>query len=538
MKRMNRLLAVWTAWALLAAVIPWVGLPSAAASQTGFVTDEETGLTYYYNEDGTRNTEPRIFVDGKWCNFYPANSVVDGVNVSYSYLVGWKKMPGGITRYYPEGAYWYLTGFQSVDGKRYFFDKTSGALYVPKSLIQGMGWYAASGAYYALDPEDGGAWVYGMHANSAGETYYYKKYAGTAGYTTGLVTDNGNTYYFDPDTGKRVENETRVVGTATLTFDENCVLVKKVGLYEGYLYGEDGEPAAGQMMLCPDGMMYRATTAGKLDGYYMRTDPRDSSKKIYLLNGKVLEGLVTITAADLKQPSAKDFPEVNKVGVYLFEGNTKTYVKGFGTAPNGLEYFFRPANGTRYEPTGTWAQLTMVDGSKKIVNFYKKGTVVDGVDYSYVHKAGLVTENGNRYYYEDGTVGCVKGKTVTVDGVPYALDADTGVATEIQPELPPTGIISKELDVYQLLELTAVEQQGNTVYITVCNRSKRYETDQESSRFTYACTDVAGNTLSTGYLYFGRLRPGDSYTMPVTLPTGTTRLALTDLTVEYWTLFV
>ena len=242
MKRMNRLLAVWTAWALLAAVIPWVGLPSAAASQTGFVTDEETGLTYYYNEDGTRNTEPRIQIGNRYYNFYPANSVVDGVNVSYSYLVGWKKMPGGITRYYPEGAYWFYTGFQTVEGNKYFFNKTSGALYVPKSLIQGMGWYKESGAYYALDPADG-SWVTGMYTNESGETYYYKKYAKTASYTTGLLKDNGNTYYFDPDTGKRVENETRVVGTATLTFDENGVLVKKVGLYEGYLYGEDGEPA-------------------------------------------------------------------------------------------------------------------------------------------------------------------------------------------------------------------------------------------------------------------------------------------------------
>ena len=164
----------------------------------------------------------------------------------------------------------------------------------------------------------------------------------------------------------------------------------------------------------------------------MRKDPRNSGKNIYILNGKVLEGLVTITETDLKSTYAKtEFPEITKAGVYLFEGNTKAYVKGFGTAPNGLEYFFRPANGTRYEPTGTSAYLTMPDGSKKIVNFYAKGTVVDGVDYSYVHKVGLVTENGNRYYYADGTAGCVKGQTVTVDGVSYALDADTGVATVV-----------------------------------------------------------------------------------------------------------
>ena len=401
---------------------------------TGWYTNEETGLVYYYNADGTMNTETRISVDGKWCNFYPANSIVDGVDVSYSYLIGWKKMPSKITRYYPEGAYWFHTGFQTVDGNKYFFNKTSGALYIPPAneVLYGVGWYIESGAYYALDPATG-AWIRGLYTDKNGDTYYFTKYDTNACYTTGLVKDNGNTYYFDPATGKRVENETCVVGAATLTFDENGVLVKKVGLYEGYLYGENGDPAPGQLIYGADGMLYRATTGGKLDAYYVRKDPRDSSKNIYILNGKVLEGLVTITEADLKSTYAKtEFPEITVAGVYLFEGNTKTYVKGFGKAPNGLEYFFRPGNGTRYEPSATYAQLTMVDGSKQIVNFYKKGTIVDGVDYSFVHKVGLVTENGNLYYYEDGTAGCVKGQTVTVDGVQYALDADTGVATIVE----------------------------------------------------------------------------------------------------------
>ena len=175
---------------------------------TGFATDAETGLTYYYDADGQRNTAERISVDGKWYNFYPAGSTVDGVDVSYSLLSGWMTMPDGTVRYYPDGAYWYKTGSASVDGKTYFFAADTGALYAPAETEYGMAWYVYEAGdlsiYYALDPQDF-HWVHGLYEKD-GATYYFPAYATEKGYATGFVTVDGERLYFGSD-GKLVTDE-------------------------------------------------------------------------------------------------------------------------------------------------------------------------------------------------------------------------------------------------------------------------------------------------------------------------------------------
>ena len=184
-----------------------LSLAAVAEGQSGFATDAETGLTYYYDADGQRNTAERISVDGKWYNFYPADSTVDGVDVSYSLLSGWMTMPDGTVRYYPDGAYWYKTGSASVDGKTYFFAADTGALYAPAETEYGVGWYVYEGAqgnvYYALDPQDH-HWIYGLYTDENGDTYYFPQYASEKGYFVGTITINGESYTFDED-GKLVK---------------------------------------------------------------------------------------------------------------------------------------------------------------------------------------------------------------------------------------------------------------------------------------------------------------------------------------------
>ena len=426
-------------------------IPKTGPVRTGWYTDPDTGLTYYYNEDGTLYTQELLELPNPedpntslYYHFYPQYATVNGKNVEYSRLLGWVKMPGGIIRYYEEGARWFKTGFQYVGEERYFFDFYSGAQYIPpeEEWYQGMGWYVFTDpdtkipSYYALDPENGGCFVYGLYTNSKGETYYFPLYQ--LGYATGFVTVDGETYYFDPATGIRVENETRTIGAATLTFGADGKVTKAVGLYLNKLYDADGNLVTEKgLVRGADGNLYYTTGNGDLyTSYWWNIDYRDESgsKKIYMLKGKVLEGLVTLTEEDLKITYNGEFlhEDLTTAGTYLFAGNSTEALTGFQTAENGLEYFFQPKKGgARYE-SWTFAGLTQPDDSTVLANFYGKGSVIDGVDYSFAHKVGLIKDtDGNLYYYEDGTEGPIKGKTVTVDGVQYELDATTGVASRV-----------------------------------------------------------------------------------------------------------
>ena len=426
-------------------------IPKTGPVRTGWYTDPDTGLTYYYNEDGTLYTQELLELPNPedpntslYYHFYPQYATVNGKNVEYSRLLGWVKMPGGIIRYYEEGARWFKTGFQYVGEERYFFDFYSGAQYIPpeEEWYQGMGWYVFTDpdtkipSYYALDPENGGCFVYGLYTNSKGETYYFPLYQ--LGYATGFVTVDGETYYFDPATGIRVENETRTIGAATLTFGADGKVTKAVGLYLNKLYDADGNLVTEKgLVRGADGNLYYTTGNGDLyTSYWWNIDYRDESgsKKIYMLKGKVLEGLVTLTEEDLKITYNGEFlhEDLTVAGTYLFAGNSTEALTGFQTAENGLEYFFQPKKGgARYE-SWTFAGLTQPDDSTVLANFYGKGSVIDGVDYSFAHKVGLIKDtDGNLYYYEDGTEGPIKGKTVTVDGVQYELDATTGVASRV-----------------------------------------------------------------------------------------------------------
>ena len=147
--------------------------------------------------NGVKNTAARLHIDGKWYNF----------DAEGARLLGWVTLSDGTVRYYAEGAYWYKTGFCSVEGKYYFFAADTGALYAPAETEYGVGWYVYEGAqgnvYYALDPQDH-HWIYGLYTDENGDTYYFPQYASEKGYFVGTVTINGESYTFDED-GKLVK---------------------------------------------------------------------------------------------------------------------------------------------------------------------------------------------------------------------------------------------------------------------------------------------------------------------------------------------
>lgn len=429
---------------------------------SGFVDID--GLTYYfYPETGILNTETRIKIGANYYNFFGANAKVKGVDKSYSYKVGWVLDVGGIRRYYPEGSYWFLTGFQAVGDNRYFFDSKSGALYVPSGNgLDGFGWVLQGGVYYALDPADG-KYVVGFVEDKNGNTVHLIKYSAKAGVSKGILTmSDGSVYYCDATTGVILKNGVKdfaagvkvtKVGTngqlvssytttalnayATITFGESGKATLIQGLFDSYYYMEDGNKVTVTDFYTHKDKTFRVKNTGKVDTYYYCAP---GGRYYYLCSGEWLnKGIHYIEGAS-------NLTNLNVTGgagyYYVMEDSYKTNTKpAFGKGlytHNGLEYYFNINTGKMFRTYSYGTCYRQENPTKGVVmNFYynTKGTyVIDGVELIYSHKVGLCPElDGNNVvyrYYKDGTAGCLKNQTVTVDGVKYQLDAK-GNATAI-----------------------------------------------------------------------------------------------------------
>ena len=341
-------------------------IPKKTPASTGWYTDETTGLTYYVHDDSSVNENTRIQIGSQYYNFYPADSVVDGKNVSYSLLQGWAKMPNGTTRYYAEGEYWYKTGFKKVDGKYYFFDGSTGALYLPDAatVTNGVGWYRSGTVYYALDAQTG-AWIYGLYTDGNGDTYYYNKYSATSSYATGFVTVDGEELYFGAD-GK-------------LVTDEN--VIPKNGWFT--------DEISGKTYYFKDGVKNTASRLS-IDGQWVNFDE----------DGARLLGWVTMSN-----------------GITRYYGDGEYWYKTGFKKVDGKFYFFNATSGALYIPSNT----------EYGVGWYRSGSVYYALDPetgAWIH--GLYTDrNGDTYYFPKyaTTQGYYVG-TVTVGGVEYTFGED------------------------------------------------------------------------------------------------------------------
>ena len=341
-------------------------IPKKTPASTGWYTDETTGLTYYVHDDSSVNENTRIQIGSQYYNFYPADSVVDGKNVSYSLLQGWMKMPNGTTRYYAEGEYWHKTGLKKVDGKYYFFDNSTGALYLPDAatVTNGVGWYRSGTVYYALDAQTG-AWIYGLYTDGNGDTYYYNKYSATSSYATGFVTVDGEELYFGAD-GK-------------LVTDEN--VIPKNGWFT--------DEISGKTYYFKDGVKNTASRLS-IDGQWVNFDE----------DGARLLGWVTMSN-----------------GITRYYGDGEYWYKTGFKKVDGKFYFFNATSGALYIPSNT----------EYGVGWYRSGSVYYALDPetgAWIH--GLYTDrNGDTYYFPKyaTTQGYYVG-TVTVGGVEYTFGED------------------------------------------------------------------------------------------------------------------
>lgn len=159
---------------------------------------ESDGKTYCY-VDGEKFMGGRLRLDGKWYHF----SDVDG-----HMMLGFETLANGKIRYYEENNYWWRFGVAEIDGEHYFFDG-DGYLITGEGEpdANGFTWYVyhinGTDVYYALDPANNYAWVYGLKEVD-GATYYYPQYATFKGPAKGVVSVNGVWMNFDETTGEKL----------------------------------------------------------------------------------------------------------------------------------------------------------------------------------------------------------------------------------------------------------------------------------------------------------------------------------------------
>ena len=149
-------------------------------------------------------------------------------------------------------------------------------------------------------------------------------------------------------------------------------------------------------------------------------------------------------------------------------------------------------------------------------------------------------DNGNDLVWDDN--GLTPSTTTT------AKSGDSGQTTAPAPTtttpvkedngilLPAEGakILPESHSGHDWLELGKSTHSGSEAAIVLKNTSAGWETEQTKSFLQYACYDQDGKVLKEDTVNFGRINPGESRTVKITMPTGTAKLVITGAETEFW----
>ena len=173
----------------------WVYYGNNGAKAIGWT--EHHGNQYYYDSRGWM-VYGRQTIGGKTYTFdsvtgvllVNAERVESGHWVYYgsdaTKVTGWAKHHGN--QYYYNSKGWMLYGNQTIDGKKYYFDKITGVMAKDMERVEGGHW-----VYYGLDGVKAVGWT-----EHHGHKYYYDV---TGWMMYGRQTIDGRTYFFDSVTG-------------------------------------------------------------------------------------------------------------------------------------------------------------------------------------------------------------------------------------------------------------------------------------------------------------------------------------------------
>lgn len=364
-------------------------------------------------------------IDGKTYTFNQNGRAtsIDGIPLEPPTTAGWHRWDR--ERYYGDGQGHNLTGFQTIEGKPYYF-QNDGRLVENQffSLDNGSTWYCAS--------EDTGEILNGL-AKFHGDTYLFRPDGSQVKGTYGEF--NGNWYYLDKDNGQPLKFWQTIDGTLRF-FDDQTGVQAKNGIYtiEGtqLRFDENGNP------FTLDGKAYSLPT-----GFYTR------SGKTYYRNedGSNATGFKTIDGNlyffdDDDYETGQMYQNDDKStlnGSYYFGPDGKA-VKGWYIVRNNKYYFDdnyrRVDNGFR-----------KINGKLYYFGFYDhvgdtlKGQYkADGYDFYYFDKesgqalTGWQTIDGLKRHFDENGVQSKNG-FYTIENNAYYFDEDGTPASNQYKEI-------------------------------------------------------------------------------------------------------
>lgn len=214
------------------------GCAEDATPYTGFVTDETSQVTYYFNENGIAQTGFQT-VDG--ATYYLGEdgvlrtgltSIDDSVydfGTDGVMQTGLVTMEDGTVLFFGADGKQAM-GLQTVDGKTYYFSDLGMAVNAKQTIDGKTYYFGADGSMQTgkVTLQDG--------------SYYFGK---NGEQVTGWLTLDGSEYYFDLTTGKMATG-TVTLPDGTYIFDENGVLQKKqTGISYDVPYYNQADPRWG-----------------------------------------------------------------------------------------------------------------------------------------------------------------------------------------------------------------------------------------------------------------------------------------------------
>ncbi|MBR3325500.1 MAG: hypothetical protein IKG14_05610 [Clostridia bacterium] len=328
--------------------------------------------------------------------------------------------------------------FVTIDSKIYYFGANSGK-------AQKVGWYTKSGYKYYLDTTTGEAYtgnrtiegeIYSFDSKGRlkgtvspkgllkvdGKTYYFDDDGNIV--KGQMVTNNGNSYYFNATTGVMVKGAFVSIDDNYYYFGASSGKLQKTGWYENYgakyyFDKQTGEVYIGERII--DGVTYYFDQNGKLQSDYKKMGIKEISGKTYFLdeNNNIVKG--KFIRIDGK--------------IYYFGASSGALQKSGWYIKNGDIYYLDKENGEVY--TGQVfmdGKYFYFNGDGKLIGAnisyeQEQNTLVVSGKTHYIGNLNIgqfVTKSGKIYYEKPFTSGYVKEGWISIFFDTYYSNKTTG----------------------------------------------------------------------------------------------------------------